>query len=462
MSNRLLSISPIDGRYHKNVKVVSNYFSEYALIKYRIFVEISYYITLIKTLKEKNEKLPIPINNGVHSMIDVFNIITSFNIDNAISIKEIEKVTLHDVKAVEYFITKLECIDYPSMVHFGLTSQDINNVSLTLMVKNFIQDILTNELYTLQKLICDVSLSWLEHTIISKTHGQSASPTSLGKEFAVFLERIISQIKNLNNSIYSTKFGGAVGNFNAHLIAYPNINWLEFADNFIELIGLKRQQFTTQIEHYDELASIFNTLSRISIILIDLCRDVWLYISMGYFKLKTNPNEIGSSTMPHKVNPIDFENAEGNLMYAVSIFDFISRKLPISRLQRDLTDSTVSRNIGVPMAHMLLSIKNIIKGINKLEPNIEVIERDINNNNIVISEGIQTILRREGHLNAYEIIKDATRGKDINEMNTIISDLNVSDTLKEELYNINVYNYIGFNEVNLENEVNLADNVNLE
>jgi len=443
MFHPLLSISPIDGRYRKNIEVVSGYFSEFALIRYRVFVEVSYYITLINTLRDNNEKLPQSINVPDHSMTEVFNIIKSFDIDDANIIKEIEKTTQHDVKAVEYFLCKKDCIDYPSMIHFGLTSQDINNVALTLMVKNFIENVLVNELCNLHELIKEVSLSWLEHTIISKTHGQSASPTSLGKEFAVFLERIMVQSNNLNKSIYSTKFGGAVGNFNAHLIAYPNIRWLEFADKFIETIGLKRQQFTTQIEHYDELASVLNTLARISTILIDLCRDIWLYVSMGYFKLKTNPNEVGSSTMPHKVNPIDFENAEGNLMYAISIFDFISRKLPISRLQRDLTDSTVSRNIGVPMAHMLLSIKNIIKGINKLEPNIEIIERDNNNNNIVISEGIQTILRREGHLNAYEIIKDATRGKDINDMDSIISSLDISDTLKEELYSINIYNYIG-------------------
>lgn len=442
--NKLTAISPIDGRYRKQVDVIAKYFSEFGLIKYRVQVEIEYFIALCE--------LPLPQLNDVTPEVfeNLRNIYLSFSEADATRIKEIEAVTNHDVKAVEYFIKeefdKLGLAQYKEFIHFGLTSQDINNTATPLSLKDAMVEvgILFRELLDLLK---DRASQWVDIPMLAKTHGQPASPTLLGKEIAVFIERIEQQLEQVVAVPYSGKFGGATGNMNAHVVAYPNIDWNGFADKFVgERLGLSRSYPTTQIEHYDNLAALFQGLMRVNTILIDLSRDIWQYISMGYFKQIIKKNEVGSSAMPHKVNPIDFENAEGNLGMANAIYNHLATKLPISRLQRDLTDSTVLRNIGVPISHNIISIRSLIKGINKLELDENAIQLDLEKNWAVVSEAIQTILRREGYPNPFEALKELTR---INEKITkesiwrFIDGLNLSDSIKEELKRITPFNYTG-------------------
>jgi adenylosuccinate lyase len=438
MLNKFSAISPIDGRYYDKTNSLSKYFSESALIKYRVYVEIKYLIELDSILD-----LKIP------NILKLQDIYKNFNENDVLEVKEIEKETNHDVKAVEYFLkNKLEyhnLSEYKEYVHFGLTSQDINNTAIPLMIKNWLQNEYFLEIYSLLKNLKNLSKEWKDVPMLSYTHGQPASPTRLGKELMVFIERLENQIKELSNVQLCCKFGGATGNFNAHHIAYPEIDWKIFANNFTNKLGLKRSQYTTQIDHYDSLASLFDGLKRINIILIDFCRDIWQYISMEYFKQKTKENEVGSSAMPHKVNPIDFENAEGNLGIANAILSHLSEKLPISRLQRDLTDSTVLRNVGVPMAHIHISLSSINKGLSKLILNKETIHTDLENNWIVISEAIQTILRRENYPMPYESLKSLTRGNKIDKesIHNFIDELNIRSEIKEELKKITPQNYIG-------------------
>jgi len=438
MLNKFSAISPIDGRYYDKTNSLSKYFSESALIKYRVYVEIKYLIELDSILD-----LKIP------NILKLQDIYKNFNENDVLEVKEIEKETNHDVKAVEYFLkNKLEyhnLSEYKEYVHFGLTSQDINNTAIPLMIKNWLQNEYFLEIYSLLKNLKNLSKEWKDVPMLSYTHGQPASPTRLGKELMVFIERLENQIKELSNIQLCCKFGGATGNFNAHHIAYPEIDWKIFANNFTNKLGLKRSQYTTQIDHYDSLASLFDGLKRINIILIDFCRDIWQYISMEYFKQKTKENEVGSSAMPHKVNPIDFENAEGNLGISNAILSHLSEKLPISRLQRDLTDSTVLRNVGVPMAHIHISLSSINKGLSKLILNKETIHSDLENNWIVISEAIQTILRRENYPMPYESLKSLTRGNKIDKesIHNFIDDLNIKSEIKEELKKITPQNYIG-------------------
>jgi len=440
--NKLTAISPIDGRYRSQTEALSPYFSEFALIAYRLKVEVEYFIALGK------QKL-FPINANAASKLR--KIYTEFNPDTASQIKELEKITNHDVKALEYYIKKeLDTIGLSSVkefVHFGLTSQDVNNTAIPLIWKDALENeyipAISNLIISLRKL----SQAWKDVPLLARTHGQPASPTSLGKEIMVFVERLENQLALLNQIPYGCKFGGATGNFNAHNVAYPKINWVKFANKFCQdTLGLQRQQYTTQIEHYDNLAAHFDSIKRINTILIDLCRDTWTYISMDYFKQKTKKGEVGSSAMPHKVNPIDFENAEGNLGIANAIFEHLAAKLPISRLQRDLTDSTVIRNIGVPMAHTIISLNSINKGLGKLVLNQEAINADLDKNWAVVAEAIQTILRRENYPNPYEALKDLTRGKASITKETLhnfINTLKVSSSVKKELKNITPFNYTG-------------------
>jgi adenylosuccinate lyase len=444
--NTLYSISPIDGRYYDKVKSLSNYFSEFALIKYRVFVEVEYLIALSK-LNLKN--FP-PFNNEQIQYLK--SIVENFSIQDAEHIKEIEKKINHDVKAVEYFIKeKLDAkglSDIKEFVHFGLTSQDINNTAIPLSLKNFLVKEFFPSLENLINELSSISKKYSNISMLARTHGQPASPTTLGKELYVFVYRLENQFSDLKKIPVKAKFGGATGNFNAHYVAYPQVNWIQFADDFIQSVGLSRYTFTTQIENYDYLSALMDAVKRINTILIDFCVDVWMYISINYFQQKVNPNEVGSSAMPHKVNPIDFENAEGNLKYANAIFEFLSEKLPVSRWQRDLTDSTVIRNLGVPFAHTMLSISSIQKGLSKIIPNEKVIENDLNNNWQVVAEAIQTILRREKYPNAYEVLKQLTRGNtEINSesIHQFIDTLSVSDEVKKELKNITSKNYIGKN-----------------
>lgn len=440
----LYSISPIDGRYYSNVQSLSEYFSEYALMKYRVYVEIKYLIALSQ-LQLKN------FPSLSHTQItQLENIYTHFSIKDAKEIKEIERTINHDVKAVEYFIkNKLHTLQLSSIaefVHFGLTSQDVNNTAYPLMIKNFLQDEYYPLIENLIDILSEYSKQYAEIPMLARTHGQPASPTTLGKEIYVFVYRLQSQLHDLKNIPIKAKFGGATGNLNAHYVAYPHINWLQFANNFIHSIGLERYVYTTQIENYDYLSSLCDALKRINTILIDLCVDMWLYISINYFRQKVNPQEVGSSAMPHKVNPIDFENAEGNLKYANAIFEFLSQKLPVSRWQRDLTDSTVLRNIGVPCAHTVLSIKSIQKGLSKLEPNLSLIQEELNNNWQVIAEAIQSVLRREQYPNPYETLKSFTRGNSdmtSQKLHQFIDSLNIDVTIKEELKKITPQNYTG-------------------
>ena len=440
----LKSISPIDGRYSEKCFEVSKYFSEYALIKYRVYIEIEYFKALCKTKIEKLNS----ISSSQIKKID--SIVSKFSIKDALKIKEIEKKINHDVKAVEYFIKeKFEDIGlskFKEFIHFGLTSQDINNTATPLMLKECVIIELIPTLEITCSLLEEKIKEFSRIPMIARTHGQPATPTVFGKEINVFLERLKIQIQSLLKIPNNGKFGGASGNLNAHYIAYPNINWDKFSDDFLKNIGLIRSKPTTQIEHYDNMAAIFHNIIRINTIMIDFNRDIWHYISISYLKQKIIKNEVGSSAMPHKVNPIDFENAEGNLMLANSLFSFLSEKLPISRLQRDLTDSTVSRNIGLPIAYTILAHKSLSKGIKKLDVDINTINKDLNNNWAVVSEAIQTILRRENIPNPYELLKDLTRGNTEITKDSIlkfINNLPVNIKIKKELNSITPNNYLG-------------------
>ncbi len=441
----LTAISPIDGRYQNKTKELSDYFSEYALIKYRVFVEIQYFIALVQ--------YPIPqlADFQDEKVEQLNNIFEHFALPDAISIKNIEKTTNHDVKAVEYFLKQkfdeLNISRYKEFIHFGLTSQDINNTATPLLLKNAIQDIYLPFFHQVRDQIAAVAEEWSSVPMLARTHGQPASPTLLGKEFRVFVERLDVQIRQLKAVQQKAKFGGATGNFNAHSVSYPSIDWKAFGNHFVnEYLGLERAQNTTQIEHYDNLAATFHALARINTILIDLARDIWTYISMEYFRQKTIKGEIGSSAMPHKVNPIDFENAEGNLGIANALFNHLAEKLPISRLQRDLTDSTVLRNIGVPFGHTIIAFKSILKGFSKLLLNEAKLNEDLENNWMVVAEAIQNILRREAYPNPYEALLNLTRGKASvtkEDIHSFIDTLDISDIIKEELKLITPQNYVG-------------------
>ncbi|MGB0592639.1 MAG: adenylosuccinate lyase [Flavobacteriales bacterium] len=441
----LNAISPVDGRYQSKTKELSSYYSEAALIKYRLRVEVEYFISLCE--------LPLPQLENFDAKLyePLRKIYLEFSDDDAQEVKEIESITNHDVKAVEYFLKerfdRLKISEYKEFIHFALTSQDINNTATPLLIKESVEDIfLPNYLQMMEKLI-ELKDEWANIPLLARTHGQAASPTLLGKEIMVFIERLERQMGLLNMVPFSAKFGGATGNFNAHHIAYPEVDWVAFSNEFVEeTLGLDRSQVTTQIEHYDNLAALFDNFKRINTILIDLSRDIWTYISMNYFKQKIKKGEVGSSAMPHKVNPIDFENAEGNLGIANAIYEHLSAKLPISRLQRDLTDSTVLRNVGVPMAHSILGFKSILKGLNKLILNEEAIRADLDDNWAVVAEAIQTILRKEGYPKPYEALKALTRTNGLIEQPTLsnfIDTLKVSDELKAYLKSITPFNYTG-------------------
>jgi len=441
----LTAISPIDGRYRNSLDKLDSYFSELALIRYRVMVEIEYFIALCE--------LPLPQLKGIDgkTLSSLRSIYKDFSALDAKAVKEIEKRTNHDVKAVEYFVKdkfkELGLTQQLEFVHFGLTSQDINNTAFPCMLRDAGHEVYYPTLDMLLEKLEQLAQVWSDVSMLARTHGQPASPTRLGKEISVFVERINKQVNLLRKVPVSAKFGGATGNFNAHHVAYPNVDWVDFANTFVnDVLGLERSQITTQIEHYDNLAATFDNLKRINVILIDFCRDIWTYISMDYFKQKIKEGEVGSSAMPHKVNPIDFENAEGNLGIANAIFEHLSEKLPISRLQRDHTDSTVMRNIGVPFAHTILSLKAILKGLQKLVINPTAINADLERNWIVVSEAIQTILRREGYANPYEALKDLTRtNKAVSkeQLHNFIDTLEVSTSVKDELKMITPFNYTG-------------------
>ena len=441
----LNAISPIDGRYHSKTKELSAYYSESALIKYRLQVEVEYFIALCELPLPQLEKFNIDFFGSLRKVY------LNFNDEDAQKIKDIEAITNHDVKAVEYFLKeqfdKLNISEYKEFIHFALTSQDINNTATPLLIKESVEDIFLPSYLELVEKLIELKDEWANIPLLARTHGQAASPTLLGKEVMVFIERLERQMGLLNMVPFSAKFGGATGNFNAHHIAYPEVDWVAFSNDFVEdTLGLDRSQVTTQIEHYDNLAALFDNFKRINTILIDLSRDIWTYISMNYFKQKIKEGEVGSSAMPHKVNPIDFENAEGNLGIANAIFEHLSAKLPISRLQRDLTDSTVLRNVGVPMAHSILGFKSILKGLNKLILNEEAIRADLDDNWAVVAEAIQTILRKEGYPKPYEALKALTRTNGLIEQPTLINfidTLKVSDELKEYLKSITPFNYTG-------------------
>ncbi len=443
--NKLTAISPIDGRYFNQVESLTEYFSEFALIKARVMVEVEYFIALCE--------LPLPQltscdPNCFQSLRDIY---IQFKEEDAEKIKEIEKITNHDVKAVEYFLKdhfeRLQLSEYKEFIHFGLTSQDINNTATPYLLKQFHHHVLLPKLNEVKNTILDRAKEWINVPLLAHTHGQPASPTTMGKEWYVFYERIENQIKLLNHIDFNGKFGGATGNFNAHFIAYPQINWGEFGNQFLyEKLGIVRLQTTTQIEHYDNMGAYFDTLKRINTILLDFDRDLWTYISMEYFKQKVKENEVGSSAMPHKVNPIDFENSEGNICIANALFESLSAKLPVSRLQRDLTDSTVTRNIGVPMAHTIIAMSALLKGIHKLLINEIAIDADLEKNWAVVAEAIQTILRRECYPSPYEALKSLTRGKtNITKelIHEFIESLDVRPEIKTELLKITPQNYLG-------------------
>ncbi len=441
----LSAISPVDGRYRSKSELYSNYFSEFALIRYRVQVEIEYFIALCEIPLKQLESVPSEVFSKLRT------IYSEFSLADAQKIKDIELVTNHDVKAVEYFIKekfdKLGLEAYKEFIHFGLTSQDINNTSIPLSVKDALEHVYYPEIDTVLNLLNHLSEEWRDVSMLAKTHGQPASPTRLGKEFKVFISRIDQQLDILRKTPVSAKFGGATGNYNAHVVAYPTIDWKAFGNKFVsEKLGMNREQWTTQISNYDNLAAQLDALKRINTIFIDFCRDIWTYVSMEYFKQKIKAGEVGSSAMPHKVNPIDFENAEGNLAMANAIFEFLSAKLPVSRLQRDLTDSTVLRNIGVPFAHTLIATQSILKGLNKLLLNETAIYKDLDNTWAVVAEGIQTILRRESYPQPYEALKALTRkneGITSQSIREFIDTLNVDDTVKEELRRITPRNYTG-------------------
>ena len=440
-TNSLLCISPIDGRYYSYTEKLRNYFSEYALIYYRTYIEITY-------LHKLSSKLNLLSNIERETLK---SIILNFSIDDAIQIKELEKSTNHDIKAIEYFIGEkcktLGLKHIISFIHFGLTSQDINNTAIPLLINKYVINVYYQDINNIITKINTLAFSAPFITILSHTHGQPASPTSFGKELKVFSYRLEKQFNQLKKIKYWAKFGGAVGNFNAHHIAYPNINWVKFSDEYISSIGLERNKYTTQIDNYENLSTLFDNLVRINLILIDMCRDIWSYISMEYLKYKVVENEVGSSTMPHKVNPINFENAEGNLLMANAILTFLSQKLPISRLQRDLTDSTVLRNVGVAFGHITIAFKNIMKGLDKLDINLVKINKDLDKNIVVISEAIQTILRKYNYPNAYEILKKLTRNNNKITKYTIqefIDSLEIPSYIKQEMMMITSYNYVGY------------------
>jgi adenylosuccinate lyase len=444
-SNSLKAVSPVDGRYSSQSADLAEFFSEFGLIKYRVRVEIEYFIALcelpLEQLKDFNKKLYPALRE----------IYLNFSDENALEIKDIEKTTNHDVKAVEYFIKarfeELNIQEFSEFIHFGLTSQDINNTAIPLSMKEAHENVIGQSYTTVLNKLKDFSTEWAEVSMLAKTHGQPASPTRLGKEIKVFAERVEKQLGMLDQVLYAAKFGGATGNFNAHHVAYPQIDWVAFGNKFVnETLGLSRSQTTTQIEHYDYLAAYFDNLKRVNTILLDFAKDVWQYVSMSYFKQKIKAGEIGSSAMPHKVNPIDFENAEGNLGIANAIFEHFSAKLPISRLQRDLTDSTVLRNVGVPLAHTLIALKSLMKGMNKLELNQAAINEDLEENWAVVAEAIQTVLRREGYPKPYEALKDLTRKNDKvteSSIKAFIEELNVSEKTKYELKQITPFSYTG-------------------
>ena len=444
--NSLTAISPIDGRYRKQVSHLDDFFSEYALMKYRVIVEIEYFLFL-------NEKRFFKLSPK--AKLQLKQVAENFSLDDAQQIKHIEATTNHDVKAVEYFLKqqleKVGAVDAKEWIHFGLTSQDINNTSIPLSWKHCMENEYLPSVINLQNNLYQLAAQWKDISMLARTHGQPASPTKLGKEFMVFVERLDNQVQLFSHVPYSAKFGGATGNFNAHAVAFPKKDWISLANEFVEnVLGLQRQQFTTQIEHYDNLAAHFDSIKRINNILIDLCRDVWTYISMDYFKQKTKKGEVGSSAMPHKVNPIDFENAEGNFGMANALLEHLSGKLPVSRLQRDLTDSTVLRNLGVPVAHTLIAIKSLEKGLSKLVLNEAKLNEDLENNWAVVAEAIQTILRRENYPNPYEALKDLTRGKTSitkADIHSFIAGLKVSTAIKKELKAITPHNYTGVNPV---------------
>ena len=439
------SISPVDGRYASQAEALSKFFSEYALIKYRVFVEVEYFIAL--------SEIPLPQLSSVNETDKRFlrEIVVNFSTEDSLKVKEIEKTTNHDVKAVEYFIkekiagTSLEKMG--EFIHFGLTSQDINNTAVPLSLLEGIRDVYLPKLSSVLNKLTGMAKDWEDIPMLARTHGQPASPTRVGKEIEVFVTRLKEQIESLEHTKFSSKFGGATGNFNAHHVAYPEIDWNNFAEKFVNgTLGLYRSFPTTQIDHYDHLSALFHNLSRINTILIDLCRDIWSYISMEYFRQRVKEGEVGSSAMPHKVNPIDFENAEGNLGLANAIFNHLAEKLPLSRLQRDLTDSTVLRNVGTPIAHTIISLNSIEKGLGKLIIDKEAIAADLDSNWAVVAEGIQTILRREGYPKPYEALKALTRtGRPIDSesIREFIEQLNVNNEIKEELRKITPFTYTG-------------------
>ena len=444
MTDNLYNISPIDGRYSKLTQELKNYFSEAALIKYRVYIEIEYFKHLCDLNLPELKKIS---KKKIKSISNISSKISDLDINK---IKKIEETTNHDVKAVEYFIKQkfqgLNLQEFQEFIHFGLTSQDINNTATPLLLMDSLNKCFYPELERLIKTLFEISKKWKNITMLARTHGQPASPTKLGKEMNVFKVRLEEQINQLLQIPHSGKFGGATGNMNAHYASYPKINWHEFAKKFLKNLGLKRSFPTTQIEHYDNLASQLDTIKRINTILIDLSKDIWMYISMNYFNQKIKKNEVGSSAMPHKINPIDFENAEGNLGVANALLTHLSAKLPISRLQRDLSDSTVMRNIGIPLAHSIISYKAITRGLNKLIVNNEIINRDLNNNWGIVAEAIQTILRREGVDKPYELLKKLTRkNKSIQkkDIEDFIESLNISSSIKKELKKITPENYTG-------------------
>jgi adenylosuccinate lyase len=442
--NPINLISPVDGRYHQATSSLSGYFSESALIRYRVLVEIEYFIALceipLAQLKNFDKSFYEPLR-------DIYR---NFTLEDSLSVKETEKTTNHDVKAVEYFIKekfdKLKLQDFKEFIHFGLTSQDINNTAIPLSLADALKNINLPILEDLIRKLKSHAEDWKDIAMLAKTHGQPASPTRLGKELMVFVERLEVQAEQLKQVPFSCKFGGATGNFNAHHIAYPDVNWIDFANQFTSSLGIKRSQFTTQIEHYDNIGALCDALKRICTIIIDLDRDFWMYVSMDYFKQKIKEGEVGSSAMPHKVNPIDFENSEGNLGIAIALFEHFAVKLPVSRLQRDLTDSTVLRNIGVPLAHMLIAVKATLKGLDKLILNQAAIDADLDNNWAVVAEAIQTVLRREGYPKPYEALKELTRKNEkINRdsLHQFIETLDIDEDIKHYLKKISPFNYTG-------------------
>lgn len=440
----LMAISPIDGRYTNATAELQGYFSEFALIKYRVWVEVEYLIAL--------SEIPLPqLKSFKPNHAEQLRAwVENFNEHDALAIKQTEKVTNHDVKAVEYSVKakldELGLSEVKEFVHFGLTSQDINNTAIPATLRDALDQVYLPKMEQLIDALLTDAKKWKDVALLARTHGQAASPTRLGKEICVFIERLEAQLDQLEEIPASAKFGGATGNFNAHYVAFPEIDWVEFANDFLEeKLELHRSQYTTQIEHYDNLAATFDALKRINVILIDLCRDMWTYVSMDYFKQKTKEGEVGSSAMPHKVNPIDFENAEGNLGLANALFEHLSAKLPVSRLQRDLTDSTVLRNIGVPMGHTILALQSIMKGWGKLLLNEAQLKADLDKNWAVVAEAIQTILRRENYPSPYETLKKLTRGNEINQssIQQFIDELEVSDKVKNEMRAITPYTYTG-------------------